>query len=1207
MYISYFQENAAETYPWISAEQLVRIQFGLERKVARLVNLKKYQIASFTSENEDELVKLRILRQACEEILSTGVELTENIVLLFIQCTCVPQDIRLKEYIDYLNFVLQHEESALPLLINLRIEDPLQFAGILIYLLNKSIDEIDIFHSGLLHLFFDVHSCNIDQVVEAYRIFSSSIQEEEPLYLKSRSLLKLVSEKGGATHPSLRYYGLDGKYYSSERHAINVEMPPLTFTISSENLQLLSAFLGPFFLFRVLQKYLINQNPLLYTFIMRTLETISTKWLLILLSDINTQLTEPQRGALLTQLGKFLHDESVDKLFETKGYEWIALVLRPTLLEKLSSSELRQLTSSPLRPQDVKSVLGFLNEPKLSPYLNQILRQMYDLFLQRPKLINGDLQLMNNMRSYTETTIWCLSEIITFREDLIKEVLQQGSPFTADSYRIIYDIYRTNKSKTELLIELSSQKLDYPQGNYELQTFMIRELFIGDIDFDLMSCLNGIHPVENYENYTLEERENAQCRTLYECLSAVDNVQLQTLIIELLTSCFGEYDWINAKPGCIPLIERALLNGNRALLLHYFPLNMTDLLRLDRLEMMEQELLTFQEKTLLQFVSSNFHAFTVALSLYPVDYSISPWLKTNAAGDTVLHYVARMYPNNLSQILASHPKNECFTQLMKKNNEGNTVLLEVIELKTFQALLPYYPKDQRLAIFLQKDDLDQTLFHNVIKYPVLLQAIFNSLTSDECMEVLKITLYSDESTLLQFSYTEAESFKIILECYPPDQRLKAVKDYDNLLRKGVIEGKSNIVEIILNALSADECIELIMEVFRNPISFYHQDEGTTLLHHSKVTPEVLLVFLKVLPKEYHLRILRAKNREGETPLQVHKRRLKVTDFQAILNELSEEHRFEIIVEKNKKGDTLLHSILSSPDNFQTVVNAMSKDQQLAAMKITNNLGDTVLHEACYNLEAIKSILALYPDPERLTAMMLPNIAGNTLLHLVVRSNWMVAPAVLRLYPEHVRLAALLLKNHQGQTVLHAADNLDANLAIIEALPKNQRVDALNAIDRNGNTILHIKNPPLYRSNFTDTFLALVLIYPMDQRADALKKKNDAGKNVLHEENFFLECDLKVILNALPQAHRFDVIADKNENDETILHLTAYHAPSVIIDIIESLPEDQRLPALRIENNQGITPLYLLEQETPNILAFILNALPDEERTMMLYSGALAHS
>lgn len=1200
-YISTLQQIVPETFPWVSLLQLEKIQQILRQKSTRLARLKKAESEAFSLEDDNELAKLNTLQTVCTEILAKEREPNDNIVLLFTQCDSVSQIIRLKEYINFLSTALTHEESPLPLLINLRIEDPLQFAGVLIYLLNNDITAGGIFHSGLLHLFFEANSDNMEQVLKAYRILTDSVQTEDTIYLESRALLNLASEEGASTHPFFIHYALNGQYYPLPFQALKGHMPPLSFTISTENLNHLSTFLGPSFLLLALQQYSTNQNTLLQAFIFQALENMSIEALMTFYRGINTQMAQQERIPLFIQLGTFLNDARMDELFKQKGYKWIALISRPTLLESLSHHELQKLSTSPLNVQDIEYVSRLLNDPKLSHHLNQIYRQIYALLLRHPELVTDDSPYINLIDTHTETTSWCLQDISILRDELISGILQFGFPFTADSYMNINDIYRINKSKSDLLMQLNTQQSDYPQGNYELQTFIIRELFRHSPSFDLLSCLDGIHPVENYESYTPEDRILAKCRTLYECLTTENNPSLQTVIIHHLKTVFGEHDWMHATPGHTPLIEKALLKGNCALLQYYFPLNMTEIDRLDQLEAIEEQL-NQQNKTLLQFVCSNSLAFTIALSLYPEAHRLEAWLKTNANGDTLLHYAARLHPDNLALILALHPVNEYLHLLMEKNDEGNTVLHEVDDFNTFHVILAACPEHQRLLALLERNHQDEAVVHKVIEKPDLLQSIFNGLSHDQRMQVLQITKGYQKKTLLHCSYHQPASFKIILESLPADQRLRALNSGNyvthNTLKHAATSGNRAIVEIILTALTTNECIELMIAISEN-FSFYMESQNT-LVHDLQNHPDLLVVFLKALPKERRQQILRVKNKEGKTPLQA--LMLSVNQLQTILNELPEEHRFATITENDKKGKTLLHSISQSTDKFQTILNTLPIEQQRAAVMVTSQCGNSLLHSACHNLDVTTIILALYPEHLRLNAIMLQNNEGDTPLHLIAY-NATLALLMLNLYPEHLRLNAILVKNYRGETVLHTLNNPEANIAMLATLPENHRIEALNATDNQGNTILHIKTS---LSN-TDNFLALLSIYPIEQRADALKRKNNFGNNILHVENVLLEFDLKSILTTLPEAHRFDVITDTNPDGDTILHLTALYAPNVARNIIESLPKEERFAALIIKNLKGNTSLDLLRQRHhPDIVSTILTLLPEAESHLLLPTGALAN-
>ena len=723
----------------------------------------------------------------------------------------------------------------------------------------------------------------MDQVLEAYELVSSGIQVGEAGYEESRKLLTLASETSGSSHPSFINQSLNGQHYSTRRLEIVINDPGFVCTESTENLTRLYALFGRNFLIQVLHQYSINQGEIFGQFLRCVVDKMPVKDIGALYQFINTQVAKNTRLPLFNHLGVVLSDDQTAELFDKEPFRWVILVAKPTMISTLSQEQLQQLIQTPLTANDFQYAASLCANPLFNSFSRQIYHLLFNLFLSTPTLVTDEEDLLiETMRARPETPARCLAEINTLRAKLLSVVKDNAHPFTSERYQNIYDAYRNHKSSSDVLRAMNIEKTDYPQGNYELQSFIICELFNDDPLLDLLGCLEAIHPAENYTSYTEADIKRAKYSTLCECLLILrDKHLLQENIINLLDTIFQDDDWKNELSYYGKrLLDKALLNGDLSLLQYYFPPDMEDEQRIAQLQFINKRMYDETNHLLLQSVIDNPHALRVVLSLCPPNYYFTAVTERDSFGDTVLHTTAAKSNMIACQtILNILHQDHRFHAINQKNNEGNTVLhiaaneggnpqelniiLDALPInKRFQAvnepdsngfttlqllsdnpaalcvILKALPPKHCFEALTQKNDDGDNLLHLACRNVGALRAMLEALPVSLCFDALMVKNIEGNTALHKVARYHPASLKIMLEALPEGQRLKALNeknsdDYN-------VFNLASALHLILALIPVSLCIHMskrVLYLTQGMTSFQLSGKDTSgaYLGHQSVT------------------------------------------------------------------------------------------------------------------------------------------------------------------------------------------------------------------------------------------------------------------------------------------------------------------------------------------------------------------------------------
>ena len=238
----------------------------------------------------------------------------------------------------------------------------------------------------------------------------------------------------------------------------------------------------------------------------------------------------------------------------------------------------------------------------------------------------------------------------------------------------------------------------------------------------------------------------------------------------------------------------------------------------------------------------------------------------------------------------------------------------------------------------------------------------------------------------------------------------------------------------------------------------------------------------------------------------------------------------------KKGHT---------DIVKRLLDALPEDDRLDTINCTDKNGDTALMLASEysHTEIVELLLKALPEADRSKIINHANQSGNTAL--------MIASSCCSTE------TAQLLNALPGQTC--TIDHIEIVKRLLDALPKNDRLDTINHTNQNGDTALML------------------------------------ASKIGHPEI------VKQLLYALPENNRLDTINHTNQNGDTALILASKIGHAEIMKrVLDALPKNDRLAVLSHENTNGFTALMIaLFYDRTEIVEILLNALPKADKLRII--------
>ena len=1107
------------SFPIADKSQLEALQKKWQDELSRLSRCSRLDSKGLTLEDQTKLNDLQSgINNYLTKIIDKASHQAENILVLMSTCEEIDAALRLHAWADYLFDVLRYTDNPLMLLVLMDTGTSLQFAGLLLCLLRKNVAIDDIINSGLLHHFFTLNSFMIDEVVAAYDILSSRVKEDELCFERTRDLLSrassLSSSRSDSNSLALESFALNGRLVTSLLPKITIVPPSIGLSNSMENYSNLYSYYGQDFFILVLIQFSYNHYDYLKAFILHVLSKLSHADLEDLYIFINK--SEEHRSLIFTELGSLISDERLISMLGS-DLSWIILQSKPTLLQALPESQLISILSTPLTQQNFKYAEAMLRDnPILHKFKDIIYRHIFDLFLAEPELVIDDHpSIIYAMKANEEINLRCFSEIKTLHDELTVQVLSNIDPFTAESYNRIYDTYRMNQSRSNFLNSVSRQKLEYPYGNYRLQSFILHKLINHDYSLNLMSCLDAFHPADRYSSYTAADLKIAKLKTLYYCLITEDHPLLRYLIIKTLINDFAQDNWYNFLLDGMTIIEHSLSHGNQFIfsaLISAIPKDK------------QLEILLGKDR------SGNILLFRIPqVQLHSVLHSLN---------DDLLIELIRLaltdrgsIQDSLIFILGYINSRKLVNFLITKNKDDNTGLdLAISKPESLLAILRKLTPYDYHKVLKHRDNDGNTLLHRVVSNPELLRTLLAIIPEHERYSHVKDPHWYSYPILLNTSVSNTESFQMILDLHPVKERHVLAKN-KYLLERAT--SNPECLYILLQLRPENERLELITQsdyLIEYPILFNIRKQpdvmvrvlgilreserlivlkksyGDYSLFHEiiKTKPPLLDEIVRLCSKKSILDLLISDDRRELYLVASHPEALakimaifdnnearinainftvlrfashNPTSLRMLLELYPLEKRFSIMTERDSNR-TLIADCILTHESLKVMFDLLPIERHFEAIKENDDNHYTVLNAAVKNKEFLEQIFALYPPDQRFKAAC--RVAINAVQDNTLRS-------ILNLLTPHEQI--MLAKRNR---LLHYIGKRTELLPVILSLyPEVEQLDALKERDRNGHTVI-------FNARFhPETLRNLLLYYPAEERLNALKEQCDGRMVIYH--------------------------------------------------------------------------------------------------------------
>ncbi len=314
--VLFLKDQLGEEFPYVTKAKLEHYQVEWTDAFNALRGSKRRLGIHFPREDLERLKALEAIIQYFPSLFRNAKEGSENVFHLMTACKNVAPFVRINDWVTYLELVLCHEKRPLQLFLSMGFKNPLQFAGLVIYLLKRGMHADSIVKSGLLHYFFTTHSFEMDVIQETYKLISQWLRQNNcSLMLIEQASTLCISEP----HGDFSSYSLTGNKTSKRLKHIKPLLcgeneQHVSCTEHHENLIHLYTLYGARFLFQLMERMIVRSSKTLngyFDFILKQLniEDIIEIYGLMLIGSKNITdclvfLSEPSRLANFARYSK---------------------------------------------------------------------------------------------------------------------------------------------------------------------------------------------------------------------------------------------------------------------------------------------------------------------------------------------------------------------------------------------------------------------------------------------------------------------------------------------------------------------------------------------------------------------------------------------------------------------------------------------------------------------------------------------------------------------------------------------------------------------------------------------------------------------------------------------------------------------------------------------------------------------------------------
>lgn len=770
-------ETYPQLFPKLTREQIQRVASPFQERYVTLSRLRKFQPAHFTAQHEIEWEECAESFALSQNLVELASQHPENIYLLITRCEALEPLTRLTIWIEYLLEAFSLEENLLSLTPMMSDATPVQFAGFLFVLLSKGVNPRQLISSGLLHLYFENNCLNIGNITYAYDLLSTVVERDDPNYQSVRMFLGLASEGSSGTEiyekgllrRNFSNYGLTGQVTCLAQPKVEWAIPLFLCTQSMPNLLNLYAVFDKKLFCSVLN---IIATPGASDFFKNFLVQQLAKMSIGEIQDLYRFLsnyTLSSRHALTLKLGSLLSDAHAAELLLTEGLEWNLLAAKPTLLRQMAENDIVRFLSMPLTENNYSYVLLCLTYDTFVSVTNPMCHGLFALFLSKPNLLDtlaaDSIQIL---RARPEITHLCIQAMRSLQQQLRRVIQRETAAFSTDGYETIQASHQGQQTKVALLVNLSSRALDYPYGIYQLQSSIFQELFQYDPDFDIVSCLDAMYPVDQYSQYTVLQHNRVKCRSLYESLALNISEGLKQRMIDALKITFKK-DREGNNELLLAAEDPSLLKSR----LEIIPIH-------QRLEAIQEQ---NNAHLFLLYKINSVASLRVVLEALPIQQRFDA-LRQYFNQYSVLHRIARS-PEHLDVALNLLPVRQRLAAMRIKGKQED-------EKNVFATILSLQPHDSL------KQSMDS------------LKVVMQCLTEEQRLEIF-FDPYNKffKSCMLQWAPLIAlQNLKTMLEALPIAQRFQVVtKECNGVHLLKMVRDAENRLIVVMQLLPEEHHIE----------------------------------------------------------------------------------------------------------------------------------------------------------------------------------------------------------------------------------------------------------------------------------------------------------------------------------------------------------------------------------------------------------------
>lgn len=620
------------------------------------------------------------------------------------------------DYMVTLKRAFQHEAyplRLLPLLYQTEIDSPIQFVGLVNYLICQRFTPIEeIASSGLLHYYFKINIAYQENIKQAYSLFS----EDDP---ETKKLLNIVSHHSAGLRGQ-ENIALDASISDTPLDTLQMNEPHLAITISKKNLEGIYSVTGNVFLVHLLYKFLFNRatsNSLLHPNLTRTvpkefckecIKIMTLEQIGMLCQTILQQKTDANdRKIIFALLNDYITPEKIALLIQQKPVSrwWLLCVnveLAKARLNPLDAIE-QWLANNPLSSDTVYIACTLAENLTDTESKKLIHRACFDFYLNHPDvdiytLVQSRISPIAN-RDYRP---WYDEQENNFTQTL-RACIENNIPLTPDSYINIMDIFYEHKKKLSVMRALSGLEHfgvnAYPTDKYCVYREIIDQSAKKQ-DFNFQQLLEIVNPGHQVDYMT--ERK----RTLFKCFFGIPtNYVLDKLYAQEVSKYYPDPFTMP-----LPLEERDKITQDKldntalwkiSLLKHYLIQETTDNLQNEIIKFIFYNNKNAWYTTVVQLSTDNVSIPDAALAYGNITL-FKKYLQTGNNKTALLDSVIKRF--SLKTYLSFAPNGLLVTVL-----EKNPVALS--------AVLEQFSEKQRLQLVINQDGMNEFDLHILDDFP----------------------------------------------------------------------------------------------------------------------------------------------------------------------------------------------------------------------------------------------------------------------------------------------------------------------------------------------------------------------------------------------------------------------------------------------------------------------------------------------------------